>query len=351
MSVTVELVDPRHDPEPADLAAFVAAEGLMPLWSYELSGIASWNSWTPTLLGLVRSGSRLVAVVCAVILCPVVRGRFAPAGLGPVPRILDVRQPFNGHTHSWHVAAEVPEADRADLFAAFERAVFRRLGPTCLGVVYRQATAADLPMLRRRRGRVLRRLTRPAVAVMGTSVMNVSWSGVDGWLATLRRSRRGDLRRQVRRVAEDPDLVVRFGFGRTDVDTVAAARLLRAQHRRYYNGRTIRPQQTPSFLDRFVRRPDVAILTYTDRSGRLIGYGTLMWAGRFDTILGHWAALRPEDGGRRHIYFDMYHRFVSQAIADGRNTINAGRGLGEVKADLGFDEEPMYTVVSPRWIT
>jgi hypothetical protein len=350
MSVTVELVDPRHDPEPADLAAFVAAEGLMPLWSYDLSGIASWNSWTPTLLGMVRSGSRLVTVICAVTLCPVVRGRFAPAGPGPVPRILDVRQPFNGHTHSWHVAAEVPETERADLFAAFERAAFRRLGPTCLGVVYRQATAADLPMLRRR-GRVLRRLTRPAVPVMGTSVMNVAWSGVDGWLATLRKSRRGDLRRQVRRLAEDPDLVVRFDFGRTDVDTVAAARLLRAHHLRYNNGRIDRPQPTPSFLDRFVRRPDVGILTYTDRSGRLVGYGTLMWTGRFGAIIGQWAALRPEDGGHQHLYFDMYHRFVSRAIEDGRTTINAGRGMGEVKADLGFADEPMYTVVSPRWIT
>ena len=35
MTITVELLDPRHDPEPAEYAAYVAEHGLPPLWSYE----------------------------------------------------------------------------------------------------------------------------------------------------------------------------------------------------------------------------------------------------------------------------------------------------------------------------
>lgn len=345
MSVSVELLDPRHDPEPADYAAFLTTEGLMPCWSYDLLGMASWNSWWPYQLGLVRVDSQLAMVISAATRMPL-RGRYAPARGGPPPRLLDIRLPFNGYLRSWRVTKDLPPADHPALFAAFERAALRRSGPLCLGLVYRQAGDEDLAALRNPRRR-LRRYTRK---VAGTMVMDVTWNGVDGWLRTLRKSRRQDVARQSRRLAEDPDLLAQFGYGRDDVDPVAAAHLLDVHHRRYY-GRLAYPQPTPTYLDRFVHRPDVGILTYSDRAGRLLGYGTLMHLGKTDAIIGQWAALRPDEGGRRHLYFDMFHRLLSQIITDGRTTANAGRGLREMKADLGFTERPMYTVVAPRWIS
>lgn len=347
MSIEVELFDPRHDRPPEDLAAFAATEGLMPYWSYDLIGINAWNSWTPSLIGVVRMDSQIAGVICAMSLMPLLRHKFAPAHGGPVPRIVDVRQPFNGYWPPWHFARAVPQSDYGRLFAHFERAAIRRLGPSCMGVIYRQVMTAERQAL----GRRGLRLPRYCRAVLATTVMDVEWSDVDGWLKTLSKSRRGDLRRQVRRLREDNDLVVRFDFGRDDVDTLAVARLLIAHHLNYNDGRLRYPQPTSSYLDKMIRRPDVGILTYHNHAGRLLGYGTYMRGGSTDAIFGTWGAVRPEDGGRRHIYFDMYHRFMEQAIKDGRTRINAGRGMNEIKCDLGFREEPMYSVVAPRWVT
>lgn len=346
MKITVELLDPRHDPEPPEYAAYVAAHGLPPLWSYELLGIASWNSWSPSMLALLSVDGELVAAIWSVWAMPL-RKKYAPAHGGPRPRVLDVRQPFNGYTPSWHITPEVPVEDRARLFAAFERAALRRLGPTCAGVVYRQARAEDLPMLRSRH----RPLRRPALSCMGTALLDGPFADYDAWLKTLTKARRTDLRRQERRTDEADDLEVRFGFGRSDIDTRQAARLLRAHAIRLNNGRENRSPPTSAFLDRFTARSDVGILTYSDPDGRLLAYGTLMPHGSDRAIIGQWAALRPEDGGRRHLYFVMYCRFIRWAIENGRTSVNGGRGMLDVKGSIGFREEKMHVVIAPRWIS
>src|SRR5262245_33964463 len=64
MTITVELLDPRHDKPSPDLDAFIAQQDLHPFWSFELLRIASWNSWSPVLLGVIRDAGEVVGAVC-----------------------------------------------------------------------------------------------------------------------------------------------------------------------------------------------------------------------------------------------------------------------------------------------
>jgi hypothetical protein len=344
MTIRVELYDPRHDDRPADYDAFLAAEGLHPFWAYDLLRIASWSSWAPVLLGLVRDGGALAGVVCSMWMMPL-RGRYAPASGGPVPRLLDVRQPFNGYGPPWHFAADTAAADRATLMRAFERAALRRLGPACIGIVFRHARVADLPMLRGRRGPI----RRPMVSPPGPAVLEGP-ATYDDWLGSLTQSRRNDLRRQVRRVREMADLTIRFDFGRDDFDAEVAARLVRAQNARLDTGRERRAPPTPTFIRALTARKDVGVLTYTDDTGKMLAFCTLLTTPT-TSMLGWWGPRRPEDGGRRHLYFEMYCRLIEWSLDTGRRTINAGRGRLDLKRELGFQAEPMFVVLAPRWIT
>ena len=352
MTLAVDLLDPRHDPAPPDYEAFVTQQDLPAFWDYKLLRVSSWHSWSPILLGAVRDGGELVGLVCSVWMMPL-RGRFAPAHGGPVPRVLDVRMPGNGFMPSWHFVPGLPEGDRAAMMRAFERVAMRRLGPTCLGVVYRQAWASDLPVLHNGSGwsgRLGRPGWRPVRRTAGAAVLECRWSSYAGWLAALSRSRRGDLRRQVRRVREDPELTIRFDFGRGDIDAEAVARLIRDQDRRLRGGHVTRAWAPATYRRMLAARKDVAMLTYEDPAGRLLACGTLL-AGASSALIGWWGSVPVAEGGRRHLLFDMYCRFVEWAIDHGCTSVNTGRGALTVKAELGFREVPMYAVVAPRWIS
>jgi hypothetical protein len=347
VTVSVDLLDPRHDPAPPDYGAFVAHQDLYAFWAYELLRVFSWHSWSPILLGVVRDGGEIIGLVCAVWMMPH-RARFAPAHGGSVPRVVDVRMPGNGFTPSWHFVPGLSDADRAAMMRVFERAAMRRLGPTCLGVVYRQAWESSLPMLRGGRGwRPVRRPVRPTA---GAAVLEIPWSSYDGWLGSLTGKRRGELRRQVRRVRENPELTIRFDFGREAIDAEAVARLIREQDRRLRGGHVTRVWAPPTYRRMLAARKDVGMLTYEDSSGRMLACGTLLVVSSA-AVIGWWGSVPVAEGGRRHLWFDMHCRFVEWAIEHGRGSLNTGRGALTLKAELGFREIPMYAVVAPRWLS
>jgi hypothetical protein len=65
------------------------------------------------------------------------------------------------------------------------------------------------------------------------------------------------------------------------------------------------------------------------------------------TPLWHsWGAQPVEQGGRRHLYFDLYGRVVELAAARGRRAVVLGKGMATLKADLGARLVPQYAVVS-----
>lgn len=332
--------DPRADPAPAGWAEFSRAARLHPVWDYGVMGLEAWGARNPQLLVVAADGDALVAAVSVLVCRPRVAPRFAPQ---PGKRLLrpfwaEVCQPWlSGYPG---IAFAPGVADRPALVREFERELGRRLGPGLLGVVHR-ALGEDLAAGLGGRGRLVKRVNPVAV-------LDNRFESEEDWIASLGKSRRAGLRRQRRRLAEDASLVIRGGPGRTDLDGAELAGLIQAHRERY--GRLALDTRTPpsaGFLDRFVRRPDVHTLTYTDTGGKLLAVQTLL--DHPDTpVLQHWAALPPDAGGKKWLYFDSYVRAVRFTAKRGARELSAGRGMIALKQELGFRPRPVYTAAVPR---
>ncbi|WP_370969300.1 GNAT family N-acetyltransferase [Amycolatopsis sp. cg9] len=332
--------DPRADPAPAGWAEFSRAARLHPVWDYGVMGLEAWGARNPQLLVVAADGDDLVAAASVLVCRPRLAPRFAPR---PGKRLLrpfwaEVCQPWLSGYPGIAFAPGVP--DRAALVRRFERELGRRLGPGLLGVVHR-ALGEDLATGLGGRGRLVKRVDPVAV-------LENRFESEEDWIASLSKSRRAGLRRQRRRLAEDPSLVIRGGPGRTDLDGAALAGLIQA-HRERYGRLALDTRTMPSagFLDRFVRRPDVHTLTYADTGGKLIAVQTML--DHPDTpVLQHWAALPPAAGGKKWLYFDSYVRAVRFTAKRGARELSAGRGMIELKQELGFRPRPVYTAAVPR---
>ncbi|UOX87726.1 GNAT family N-acetyltransferase [Amycolatopsis sp. FBCC-B4732] len=332
--------DPRADPAPAGWAEFSRAARLHPVWDYGVMGLEAWGARNPQLLVVAADGDALVAAVSVLVCRPRLAPRFAPR---PGKRLLrpfwaEVCQPWlSGYPG---IAFAPGVRDHAALVREFERELGRHLGPGLLGVVHR-ALGEELATGLAGRGRLVKRVDPVAV-------LENRFESEEDWIASLSKSRRAGLRRQRRRLAEDPSLVIRGGAGRTDLDGAELAGLIQAHRERY--GRLALDTRTPpsaGFLDRFVRRPDVHTLTYTGTGGQLLAVQTML--DHPDTpVLQHWAALPPAAGGKKWLYFDSYVRAVRFTAKRGARELSAGRGMIELKQELGFRPRPVYTAAVPR---
>ncbi|MFC7617127.1 GNAT family N-acetyltransferase [Actinokineospora soli] len=180
-----------------------------------------------------------------------------------------------------------------------------------------------------------------------TAVLRNEWPTEDGWLAGLSRERRTAIRRYARKIAADPTLEVREGWGRTDVDPHELAALINRHRARLGIPRTDRRTGVAgAFLAEFVRRDDVRLLTYRAADGALLAANTLL-DHPSSTVLQHWAARSPAEGGRHNLYFDCYLRCVRHLVSAGREELTSGRGLMAVKASLGFRARELHTVAVP----
>jgi uncharacterized protein len=335
--MTVELHDPRYDPEPSDYREFRRSERLTAAWSYDVLRALSGSTWAPLLVGLFREGARVCGVVCA--------GYFGLRRGGPPrprrePLLLDVRVPGYSHCPGWHFSPWVPAERQREFLRAYERETVRWLGPGCVGVAYRGVREYDLPLV-----------DRPGVIVQSadtSGVMPITWSSPDEWMRSLRKSRRADLRRQSRIVAAS-DVRVEFGPGRADLDFTAVAKLHRAHVERKRARLDPRAPLPASYFATLFAHKDVIALSYEDPAGRLLAFGALLDHPVAPRI-GTWAALRPEEGGRKHLYFDHYVRLIRHVIeAGGREELSAAQANFEVKRTLGFHPLLMYRVAVPRW--
>lgn len=340
---TVELTDPRRDPEPPGWAEFQRREGLSAVWSYEVLRRVSESSWTPALLGVCRTGGQIVGAVGAVQRG--VRSTRPPGRWGPL--LLDVRLPGHGAGPAWHFAANAADAaddaadatDRARLMRAFERAAARRLGWGLTGVVYRHVTEPEVPLLVRR-GAIVRDSSD------GTE-MAVGWSSVEEWTRSLAKNRRASLRRRARSIEADETLRVAFGPGRTDLDPAEMADLAK-RHGERLQGRLDRRDSPPAaYFAALLGRDDVSVLSYTE-ADRLLAYGVL-FHGAVRPALSWWASVPVEEGGRKHLYFDSYLRYVRHAIENGATALAGGPGRPDLKEEVGFRRVPMKLVLVPRW--
>jgi hypothetical protein len=333
----IQLLDPRHDPEPVAWSTYLRDSRLPALWAYDLVAVASRDAHSPAVLALLRDGSDVCGVLAAVV-SGVSR---VPPAAGPYPRVgfIDVRLPASRAT-PWQFAEGVDATARGRMLRAFERAAYDRFGPGIRAVCYRAAPAPD--------ARALAGPGRLTRATVPNAELELAWASTDEWLATLSKSRRQDLRRQARIVRQDPDIRVQFGFRRDDIDPADLALLLRRHQQRLASRFGPRgPALSPAYFARVLARDDVGVLTYHSRDGRLLAFGTLFDNGDWP-VIGWWAALDPEVGGRKHLYFDHYLRLMEWVIGKRRRGLTAGRGMFELKKSLGFAAVPMYAVAALR---
>jgi Acetyltransferase (GNAT) domain len=318
--MTVEILDPRADPEPGGWAEFQRCQRLHPVWDYQLMGIEARAAVNPALLGLARTGQRIVAAFAVTV-----RRR---------PRLVEVLHPWLVGLPGWTVA-ENANATR-EIVRTVERAVCRAAGIGCLGMVYRYAH----PSAAAGRGRL-------AHASNPVAVLDNRFSTLDEWLGSLRGKRRSQLRGQLRQVAAAPDLRVRFAPSRQDLDGTELAALLR-RHRAKFARSRLDPRTPPTgaYLHALVRRPDVHTLTY-HAEDRLLAFATVLDHPE-TPVYQHWAALDREEGGRPHLYFDSYARIVEHVIDRRRAALSCGGGMLDLKAQLGFTPRPRQILLVPR---
>ncbi|MCG8915652.1 GNAT family N-acetyltransferase [Actinokineospora sp. PR83] len=329
-ALTATVLDPRRDPEPPGWEGFRVRHGLPAPWDYRLLGIESAHSPSPILLTLLHSGGELVAAFG----CMVVR----PVRLGPT--LADTQFPWLSGVPSWVFDDGLDAADRLAARRVYERAITRRLGAFCAGVVYRNVAPDGVGLLAGR-GRL-------AKETLGTSVLDNTFPDFEGWLRGLTKSRRSSVRGQIKKVAADPDLVARTEGERDDLDGEVLADLLRRHRARLGEPRfDWRGGVSGAYLHELVRRSDVATTTYHDTAGTLLAFATALDSPSL-VFHQHWAALPPEEGGRKHLYYEGFTRVVRYALERGRPAVTAGRGMAEVKAQLGFTYRPLHTVAAPR---
>jgi hypothetical protein len=340
----IVFTDPRADPEPAGWAEFQRQRGLHPVWAYDLMRVESWLARNPLLLATVRDGDRIVAAMSVLVCLSWRSPRYAPPPGKRTrslrPRLVEVAQPWLSGYPGIVFADGLATPERRAIVARFERELVRHLGLGLIGVLYRQLGDSDIAALTGR--------FRQARAVDPVAVLHNTFTDEEQWLASLHKKRRANLRRQRRIVAADDTLVVRGGPGRTDLDWTEASALINRHRARF--PRPLIDNRTPvaaRYLAAYLSRPDVHTLTYHDTSGRLLALHVMMDNGH-SPALQHWAALQVNEGGRQHLYFDAHWRAVRFAVAHGRAELTDGRGLLDVKSDLGFATRGVHTVAVPR---
>lgn len=327
MSTDVDVLDPRHDAEPAYWEELRSRAGQYDIWAWPLVRIAAWTSPEPLLIGVLVDGSRPLGAVCAT-LTGAGRRRYAPVARRARVGILDVHAPL-APTHPGWWFADVPEAPlRRALYRAYVRRMRREFGSACRGVLWRHALGEEIPLLP---GHL--RLTRPLNPV---ARLATPWPDVSGWYASLPAGRRKDLRRQQRRVA---DLTVRTGPAAEVVTALDVARLRDENDAKYRQRRT--PLAVP-YLDALIHREGTIAFEY--RAGdRPLAVCLLLDHPHWP--LPHvWGALPEERGGRPHLYFDLYARLVGWAVRSGRDGLLLGKGQTAVKRDLGAELVANYAV-------
>lgn len=337
MAYDVEFYDPRHDPEPGFWEPWRAAAGLWANWGWAPMRAGAWHSRHPLLVAVLRrrGGSGVVGTVCATVRAAVPRARFCRARGYPRAGLLHVVGPQNSSQPGWHFDTG-SAGERAEMFRAYVRAARRELGTAVAGVLWRQVGEQDVAAI------PYRMLVRPTLPFC---TIDTPFRDRDEWLATLRKSRRNDLRRQARVLARDKDLAVATGRGREVVTVAELTRVVRLNFDRHPSARADRNTGLRSYAwnRAILDRDDVGAIAYRDGTGKLLGAGVILEHPTRPLMMS-WGAEPVGEGGRANLYFDLYCRMIDRATAAGAEAVLLGKGLTDIKADLGARLSPQFAV-------
>lgn len=322
MPLSCELLAPG-EPVPAEWDRFVGEQALLRAWdggAFAALAGAGQGRW----LGMVHEGGRPVGLFCGRL-----RGR-------PGPAVFACRMPWVGLA-GFALAAELDQADRREALASFERALRRRLGWRCPGVLYRLLLAEELALVRGF-GRAVIRTPYPR------AVLRNDWASMDDYYLSLRRKLRHRLRSQYRQLERDPDLAVELSGG--PVDGAEVTRLVRLTLLRHERRLPRTGGPPPAYFDALSGQ-GILYLTYRDIGGRLLGVNLVFDDGHWMTD-ALWGSLDPGDGGRTNIYFHRFLRLISYMVERQRAGMNCGRGMLEIKQRYGCQAVAQHLVVGLR---
>jgi hypothetical protein len=328
--MNVEIVDPTAETVPADWDIFRKQEGLPAAWQADALTSFAWCAQRPVHLGVVRDEGQVAgAFIGDVGGLPRRRGAYARPGSLPLAGWFDCRLPL-GFTAGFAFAARLDQVGRRAVLKAFERALRRRFGRHCLGIVYRQVGTDELPLVAGR--------FRPRVATAPNTLLVNRWSGLEEYFAGLPRGRRQRFRRIHAEAAERTEPLHAVGA----VDPAQASRLAHLTDLKHGGGRPPIPLAYFHCLN-----GDDGVRYFGHREGdRLLSFDLAFDTGArlVTTVTG---SLDVRDGGRRDLYFDLYLQEIDYMIRNGRNGIEFGKGMAELKQRFGCDLIPQTLVVAP----
>jgi hypothetical protein len=333
MTPAVELVDPLAGGVPEDWSGFVRKHGLLAAWDAAALTAAARASTRPLELALVRDGADVLALLCLRYAgVPQRRSAYAPLGRRRGPGVTECSLPY-AFSPGVAFARGLPEAGRRAAVDGFLRALARERGGASLGVVFRQIAPEELAVFRAA-GRLVRR-TAPV------SVLENRWSTADDYFASLPRDRRRAFRRLVGDVTADSSLDALEAVD--GIDGVEASRLDQLT-RLKYAGRGVVAPIPVGYFDALSRAPGVIYFGHREGGGGpLLSFDLVFDDGaRLVTTVTGRAADRPSRS--RSLYLDQYLREIAFAIEHGRERLEWGKGMLELKARFGSVTVPQYAV-------
>jgi hypothetical protein len=336
MSLTVDVLDPRHDPKPGMWEELRVRCGQHALWAWDPLRAGALDAADKMLVAVVRDGAEPAAVVCATLT--------GLTGLSPRRAgVLDIYAPMAVSHQGWWFVGDPPWQTRREMLRTYVRAMRRELGLGCRAVLWRQVTEEDRAAVP---GRI--RLTREQIPIARIAT---PWPDLAGWYAGLPPGRRQNLRRRRRQF----DAELHVGTGPAgDLVTAAEITALKQENDRKYKQGAATPQHqrlrvppiTAPYFEALIGRDDVFVIAYRD-GDTLVAVQLLLdhptWP-----IQHYWGALPPERGGRKHLYFDMYGRAVEWAVTTGKKGLVWGKTMSGIKHELGAELVRNAAVVTPH---
>ncbi|MEU6707156.1 hypothetical protein [Streptomyces wuyuanensis] len=326
-----EIFTPGGGQVPAAWDAFVRDRRACVLWEADLLEAADWGNRRPLFAGLVRDAGEPVAAFCGRLGIRPVARRFRPPGRAAVPGWFQVHLP-NSFSPGRLYAPGLDAAGRRAATRAFERAVRRRLGARCLGIVHLDVEATEFAHLD---GPLrLKRATAP------NAVLTNGWESTDAYFAGLPRSRRRRLSALHERIGADPDLVVETAA--PAIDPVHASRLDQLTRMKH----TSRPGGVvpllPAYFDRLNRSTGASYFVHREKSsGRPVSFDLVL------DVPGGWVTTVTGSDGGRDLYLDLYLREIDRMIATGVPAVGLGPGMLQLKESFGARAVPRHAVAVP----
>ncbi|MEV1052409.1 hypothetical protein [Streptomyces sp. NPDC049887] len=326
-----EIYTPGGGPAPDGWDAFVRDRRACVLWGADLLEAAGWGSRRPLFAGLVRERGEPVAAFCGRLGVRPVAKRFRRPGRAAVPGWFQVHLP-NSFSAGRLYAPGLDAAGRRAATRAFERAVRRRLGPRCLGVVHLDVEVHEFAHLD---GPL-----RPKRATAPNSVLHNGWESMDAYFAGLPRGRRRRLSALHERVGADPDLVVETAV--PSIDPVRASRLDQLTRMKHANRPGGVVPLLPAYFDRLNQSSGASYFVHSEKSsGRPVSFDLVL------DVPGGWVTTVTGSDGGRDLYLDLYLREIGRMIATGVPAVGLGPGMRQLKESFGATAVPRHAVAVP----